>query len=318
MALKRVNSRQHPTPAQLAARARFAAMAKNRARSRPQGGVSAHATSSLLRGRPIHEGVPTINTRQGRDMHVVLTTSTATQPNTGAAGAAVSGDSLVTRNYRNPAIAALWSSRQTAGFCQVAYPTGHDTTRGYRASVASSATDLTLPLGMQLPLTPQEVIAHQLSGSNTAGDVEQDSWLTAYEQDQGQNWLTWEQVRARMRELTTVEASIVSAAGPNYSGAALINAGSDLLIANRDYAILGATSRTRCHALGIVGPDTGNDRLAVPGWSVQAHIGSRFFAQVFGACPVLNSGNRNATNLFVHTDENAGTFIVCWYLALLA
>ena len=288
--------------AQLAARARFTAMVRDRARNRPQGGEAAHGRKPF-----INPGL--------RALHVVLTTATATQPNTGAAGVAVAGDSLTTRAFPNPRILAAWSTRQTAGFSQLAYPTAHDSTRGFRVGVPTGV-NLTLPLGMQLPLTPQEVISSQIAGSNTAGDVEQDSWLTAYDAAQGQHWVSWEEARSRMRELTTVEASIASSAGPNYSGTELINADSDLLLANRKYAWLGVNTRTAIHAAGMIGPDTGNDRLAVP-CMLRQELTSRFFPMVFGACPVIESGNRGNTNLFVHTDENAGTFLVTYHLALL-
>lgn len=261
--------------------------------------------------------IPNISVPLHKAMHVVLTTSSATAPNTGAAGAANTGDSLTTRNYKDPVIATMWSSRQTSGFSQVAFPTGHDTTRGYRAQIAASTTELTLPIGMQIPLTPQELITNTISGSATAGDVELDSWLIRYADDQGQHWMPYEQVRSRMREMTTVSANITGAAGPQYGGTELINADSDLLIANRDYAVLGMSCSARIHAMGFVGPDTGNDRIAVPG-NLRTDLTANFFRNIFGACPVINSGNRASTNLFTVTDENVLNPNITLYLALLA
>lgn len=279
-------------------------MARARARPRPQGGQSRSARGPLSPSR--------------RTFHLVLTTATATAAAAaGSAGAAVTGDSLVTRNYKTPRILSAWATRQSAGFSQLSYPTGHDTSRGWRVGVPTGGPQLTLPVGMQLPLTPQEQIASLIGENAVAGDVGQDSWLTAYEDDQGQNWLSWESVRSRMRELTTIESSLVSAAGPNYSGTELITADSDLLLANREYALLGFTSRTAVHCIGIVGPDTGNDRIGQPGM-LRFETAARFFPMVIGACPVLNSGNKASTNLFCHTDENAGTFVVTAHLALLS
>lgn len=307
--------RKPPTPAQIEARRRFAEMVSRQSAQR-KASVSAGASRSDARREATHVVRPQAPVHRGR--HVVLTTVTATQPNTGLAGAAVTGDSLTTRNYgRTPEIIAAWSTRQVAGHSQLSWPTAHDTTRGWRVGVPLGGPQFTLPMGQRMPLTPQEQITSNIAGSNTAGDVEQDSWLTEYDQDQGQIWISPEELRRRFDKITTIEASITSAAGPGYSGTELINSDSDLLLANRDYAILGATCRTACHALGIIGPDTGNDRLAVPGM-LRYELGSRFFPGWLGMCPVFNSGNKGATSLFVHTDENAGTFLVAWHLALLA
>lgn len=240
----------------------------------------------------------------------------------GSAASAVSGDSLSTRNYGNdPRIISIWDTHQTVGFSQLSFPTGHDTTRGWRCGAPAANTVHQLPLGAYLPITPQETITGLISGTSVAGDVEQCSFLTRYDVDKGQNLKHWRDVQSRIEKLTTVEASITSAAGPGYSGTELINADSDLLIANREYAVLGFTSRTRVHLIGITGPDTGNDRIGSPGL-LQFEFASQFFKLLSLAhdeplIPVINSGNKGSTNLFVHTDENAGTFVVTAHLAML-
>lgn len=313
-----------PTPAQLAARARFAANARLQAAQR-RGTVTRVAKS-----KDKHKGegrdrdqrmqtAPSILIPRGMNKHLVLTTATATAAATsGTAGAAVSGDSLTTRNYgKEPMIRALWHTNQTAGFGQLSWPTAHDTTRGYRYGAPAAATELVLPRNAFLNVTPQEVISSLIAGTAVAGDVEQQSWLTEYDEDRGQHWLTEAEMWKRATKLTTVEASLTSAAGPNYSGTELITADSALLQANRDYAVLGFSSRTRVHLAGIVGPDTGNDRIACP-CMLRPDVTARFFPDFLGMVPVINSGNAGSTNFFVHTDENAGTFVITCYLALLA
>ena len=259
-------------------------------------------------------------------MHIELLTATATQPNTGAAAAAVTGDSLTIKNGRNGKdavlILAAWTTLQaTAGFAQVAYPSGHDTTRGYRAGVPLSSTELMLPLGMHLRPQPQELLSVQLAGSNTAGDVEQWSALMMYDDLPGvsQRLMSASEVMSRAKELTTVEASITSSAGPGYSGTELVNADSDLLKANTDYALLGISTRSRVHAVWIQGPDTGNVKVGSPGL-LRYEVAPQFFAllsRVTGrkTIPVINSGNKGSTNIGVHTDENAGTFLCTFHLA---
>lgn len=259
-----------------------------------------------------------------KNLHMVLTTAIATAAaTTGAAATALAGDSLTVRNYGSkPKIISAWQTNQTAGFGQLAFPTGHDTTRGLRVGVPAASTQIILPLGMIIPITPQETIAATIAATAQAGDVELLSWLTLYDEAHGQNLIDWPEVRSRHEKTASIEASLVSVLstyGP--AGGELINADSDLLIANRDYAILGMTCRTAVHAIAISGPDTGNDKIAVPGL-LRYEVGSQFFkllSMVHGLplIPVINSGNKGSTSLFVATDENAGTFVVTLHLALL-
>ena len=257
--------------------------------------------------------------------HLVLTTCIATAAaTTGAAATALAGDSLTIRNYgRQPRIVSAWQTNQTAGFGQLAFPTGHDTTRGFRVGVPATATDLILSIGSSIRVTPQEVVAATIAATANAGDVEQLSFLTMYDEPHGQRLATWDEIRQQTEKLTTVESSLASVSstyGP--AGGELINADSDLLIANRDYAVLGATSRTRVHAIAFSGPDTGNEKIAVPGL-LRFEVGSQFFRMLSIAhglplIPVINSGNKGSTNLYVATDENAGTFVITLHLALLS
>lgn len=259
-------------------------------------------------------------------MHLEVISASATAPGVGAAAVPFTGDSLTVRNSRAGKlikIIAAWTTKQTAGFLQIAFPTGHDTTRGYRAGDAVGVNPIQMPLGVSLEPQPQELMSLTIAGSAVAGDVENSSMLVLYEDMPGMEarLIDERELLRRSEKLTTVETSIVSTVGPGYSGEVAINAGSDLLIANRDYAVLGISSRTACHALTIKGPDFANVRLAVPG-VLRDEITSGFFTLLSRATgektiPVFNSGNKTATLVGVATDENAGTFVTTVFLALL-
>ena len=256
--------------------------------------------------------------------HLVLTTAIATAAaTTGATATALTGDSLTVRNYgKVPRIVSAWQTNQTAGFGQLAFPTGHDTTRGFRVGVPAADTGLILAPGVSIALTPQEVIIATIAATAVAGDVEDISFLTCYDEPHGQRLQHWSDIEHMIEKVTTIESSLVSVLstyGP--AGGELITADSDLLIANRDYALLGATCRTRVHCIALSGPDTGNDKIGVPGM-LRAEVASQFFrllsiAHGLPLIPVINSGNKSSTSLFVATDENAGTFVVTLHLALL-
>ena len=256
-------------------------------------------------------------------MHLELVSVNATQPNTGGTGVVLTGDSLTVKNgHGKVSIKSLWQTNQVAGFGQITFPSAHDTTRGYRAGVPIGINPFLLPLGVDMDVQPQELMSVTIAGSNTAGDVEQMSMLLKYDNLPGvsQRLLTAAEVMSKTDKLTTIETSVASTAS-NYSAGVLITNGSDLLRANRDYAVLGMSSRTAVHAMTLLGPDTGNVKLGMPGVLRQELAANWFMLQsrAYGEAmvPVINSGNKASTFVGVSTDENAGTFITTLYLALL-
>lgn len=259
-------------------------------------------------------------------MHFELVSATAIQPNTGGAGVVITGDSLTVKNATPSAgcdIIALWGTNQVAGFAQVTFPSGHDTTRGYRAGTAVGVNPALVPLGLRIPVTPQELMTLTIAGSNTAADVEQVSMLIRYGNLPGVTMRSMhaKDVESRMAKLTTIEASISSTAGPSYGTAELITSDSNLLLANRDYAVLGASSRTAVNCIWMQSPDWSNVRIGVPG-VLRNELTTQFFKLLSASqneplVPIINSGNKESINIGVTTDENAGTFLTTWYLALL-
>lgn len=259
-------------------------------------------------------------------MHLEVLTCTATAaPSTGGAAAAVTGDSLIVKNGKGKVRSlAIWqTSNATAGYGQITTPSGHDTTRGYRTGIPAAATELFAPIGLGMPFIPQETISVSLAAGTVAGDVEQLSFLMQYDDLPGvaARLMRWGELKTRWDRMLSIEASLTSAAGPGYSGEESIDTDSNLMMANRDYALLGMSSRTRVHAMTLRGPDTGNVRIACPGM-LRTDLTQGFFAQLARAydepcIPIINSGNRNSTIIGCHTDENAGTFLVTLHLALL-
>lgn len=261
-------------------------------------------------------------------MHIETISFTATAPGaSGAAAAAVAGDSLTVRNGKlGTAIRCLagWAKLQAAGFLQVATPTGHDQTRGWRTRVALNEPTPILPLGGPFPFQPQELISPLIAGSATAGDVETACMLMFYENMPGlqARLARWDDVKARIVRETTIEATITSAAGPGYSGTELITSESNLLRANSNYAVLGVTCSTNVAGIWIQGPDTANQKITCPGHSLRSEMTSQFFAMLSRAydlptIPIIAAGNKDSTNIGVITDENAGSFAVSFQLGLI-
>jgi hypothetical protein len=261
-------------------------------------------------------------------MHHEILSYSATAPGAaGAAAAASVGDSLTIKNcHGNAQVAAFWANNQVEGFHQLIVPSGHDTTRNWRTMV--EAVDITPRnvLGVPWEMEPQEAIAATISGSATAGDIETGHLLMFYKNLPGTDarLITWEQLLERLEpnKQVTVQASITATAAGGYTGAELINADSDLLQANRDYALLGIETATPCGAVCISGPDTGNVRTGVPGNSLRPDLCGNFFATLARAyampfIPVINSGNKASTTLTVNTNENGGATLVSLNFCLL-
>lgn len=258
-------------------------------------------------------------------MHIELITASATaSAATGSAAAAVGNDTLVVKNGQGDIeIVALWQTNQAAGFGQLVFPSAHDTTRSWRAGVGIGVNVGLLALRQRIKVQAQETLAITLAAAAAAGDVDLLSMLILYKNFPGISGrlMSEDQVLRQTEKLTTVENSLASTAGPSYGTPELITADSDLLLANRDYALMGLTARTAVHCIYMSAPDFGNLRVGAPGM-LRYDLGSQWFmmqSRLHGEnmVPVFNSGNKSNIAIGVCTDENAGTFVVTAHLALL-
>jgi len=260
-------------------------------------------------------------------MHLETILAQATAPgSSGAAAAAATGDSLTIKNSLSEAqIVCVVGKSQLDGWLQVIKPSGHDTTRGFRAVVDPANIANLFAAGLGLGVRPQELLSVTLAGSGTAGDVESAVMLVHYQDLPGVSgrYIDFEELRSRadMGKLNTIQATLTgSAAG--YTGKELITAESNLLQANRDYAVLGITTNIPCAGICISGPDTGYQRATVPGAVGDGDFGRDFFCSLSRAMglpliPVINSGNKESTYLEFIQDENNISPQVSVMLALL-
>lgn len=232
----------------------------------------------------------------------------------GSAMAAVAGDSLVIRNTsldNRPQILATWVKSQTSGFVQMTHPSGHDQVRDIRMRHVAAAN---LPLfapGFAEPCEPQEGFTVTLSAGAVAGDIELMHWLVYYPSLPGieSRLIDLGALEARMVDLVTIEDTTTATAGGAYSGARALNAASDLLKANTDYAILGAQIGALTGVLTVRGVDTGNLRVGIPGMAGRPDLTAMWFewqSEQFGLplIPVVNSANKAGIFIENVQDEN--------------
>lgn len=257
-----------------------------------------------------------------RNIELLVFASTAS-----VALAAAPGDSLTIKNGTAARCLAIWADLQGAGVIQLIRPTsGHDTTRDLRFELAASQIELLTALGIAFPLAPQETLLPTITGSVVAGDVDTVVMLNEYDNLNGlgdQRLLGWDEVERRMENLVTLDVTIAAAVGPAFAASEeTIFADSDLLKANREYAIIGYRVRQECAAVYVKGPDTSNLRIGGPGNDLQGEVTAQWFAMLSRAygrpmIPVVNIGNKGSTVVGVHADENAGNINVSFILALL-
>jgi hypothetical protein len=121
----------------------------------------------------------------------------------------------------------------------------------------------------------------------------------------------------------TIEDSITIAATGQYSGSRALNAASDLLKADTDYAIVGGGAfEISASALCIRGVDIGNLRCAIPGDYCAGAPGSNndWFMQLsefhdLPCIPVFNSSNR--AGIFVDGSGNENATATPFHLNLV-
>ncbi len=248
-------------------------------------------------------------------MNLDTVSFTVTAPGAGpTAMAAVAGDPAAVRNARADSkvqLLAAWTKAQAVGFSQILFPAGHDLVRNIRYRNLANQCDNKLPLGVPQFMRAQDPLTVQQSGSAVAGDVELLTMLLLYDDlpGVGGRLISGSELVSRGVEQVTVEDTTTAAAASVYSGARALNAASDLLKANTDYALVGAVLGAVCGALTIRGTDSGNLRAAIPGLSGDAQWTVNWFSFLSDwwgvpCIPVFNSANK--AGIFVENlqDEN--------------
>lgn len=246
----------------------------------------------------------------------------------GAAMAAVTGDVLSVRNCNpgvEPILLTHWVKSQTSGFYQIVHPSGHDQVRDIRGRhVAASVLPLQVP-GWGEPLQPTEALTLTLGAGAVAGDVELLHMMVYYPDLPGiaAKLIDLGTLDSRFVEYVYIEDTTTATAASLYSGQRAINAASDLLIADTEYALLGAHIGAAAGVLAIQGADFGNLRIGIPAMNGRADYTSRWFpflSEEFGLplIPVINSNNKANVLITNVQDENLAAVPFALVLARLS
>ncbi len=249
----------------------------------------------------------------------------------GAAGSpmgASAGDTLQVRSIpagKTAKLVSIWAGVNASGFFNLTSPRLHDNTRGLRFRTLAGESKPLMNLPSFQRLYDQDQLALFLSGSAVAGQIEQVSMLIWYEELQGINarLIDAATLMKRAVEQVTVEDTITAGAGGGYTGEEAINAESDLLKANTDYALVGYRVSVNCVSVTYRGADSGNLRVSGPGDQLGADYTKDWFfnlSEAFGIpmIPVFNSANRGGILIGVVQNQAGAAVTVSHNLVELA
>jgi hypothetical protein len=241
-------------------------------------------------------------------MPKAIDTILAVATNPGAGGAAASttasGDPTIVRAFQSPAQAFLDNITRmgaTLGFAQVVSPTLHDPVTGLRITPGETPSVFALPGAEGQELTSGDQLSLSISGGAAESDV---MALHTYYTDTGgvdASLFLPGDIDGNIDNIKTQRVAVTSSATIGAWSDTLVGTTENLLVANRDYAVLGYLTNTALAVIGIRGNNTGNLRACGPGSTSEFPTSQyfRYMAEKTGRpyIPVFNQ--QNVGNTFV-------------------
>lgn len=230
------------------------------------------------------------------------------------------GNSLTVRSFPDAANAYIWdmwAQQATAGALRVHSARLHDDVQGILYNIVAGTVRSFFPTQARQKLYPNDVL--RLEHTNGGAETDIGAMLIYYEDLPGvaARLAMWDQVKPRIVNLLTNSVVVAAPVAGNWSAGTAINATTDLLKADTDYAILGYACLGSMAAVGIQSADTGNLRVGGPGTTEVIETRDwfvRISTDIGGpAIPIFNSNNRGSTLISVANTAAAGTTV---YLAL--
>ena len=201
---------------------------------------------------------------------------------------AATGDSLTIPAFTPGTQAKLldvWAGTSAnAGEFDIRSPNFHDNTRGLRMAIDFNPTlsgadgnpqFLTGQHVLQ-PLYPSDTLVTEVNG--TATNNVGMGFLAYYQDLPGcdMQLKRWTEIEGRIVNTLGIRVSVTAGATGDYGTALNFTSSDDRLIANTQYAILGATSQLPATTLALAGPETSNRFIGLP-----LHWDARWAADYF-------------------------------------
>lgn len=240
-----------------------------------------------------------------------------------------SGNSNQVRSFPAPFKAYMltaWADHQTAGYLRFTSSMLHDGNQGIRLYDTASEVQALIPL-LKSPqiLTSQDILSITMTGSATAGDIENFAALFYYENLPGVNamLITPEQLAAYSTgQLSSVENTISTGTAGGWSGEEAINAEYDNFHTASYYAILGGLVSAEACAIRWRSSDFGNLGVGMPANDVFKAYQANWFVYLSekigaGLIPVFAGANKGTVLIDALQDENGADPLVITHYAEL-
>lgn len=231
-----------------------------------------------------------------------------------------SGDSLTLRATDPNKLVRLlapWTLQQTAGTLRVRSPRLHDNKEGIRLKAVATEPYPLYPLDMPQRLFQNDTLAVDLSGSATAGDIEQAVLPILYDDLGGASarFINPDQLYKRGVNILAIENTLSTGTAGGWGAAEAINSEYDPMKANTDYALVGYLTDTLAAGIAWRGADTSNYRVGGPGHKNNRMQTRDWFVRLsqwlgMPLIPVFNSNNRGAIQIDCAVDENGADPLV--------
>lgn len=227
-----------------------------------------------------------------------------------------------------------WAFNLAAGELRITSPRLHDQAQGIRNRVTASLSSPLAPgflnAGFSQRLYAQDNLTIQLSGGGAELDLA--ALLVGYDNLDGVSgrYIDTPTLSKHGVNLLTAEVTVVAVATGLWGGAVAINSSFDTLIANTDYALVGAMTDTRGLAIGVTAVDFGNLRVGIPAepslraltqnWfqALSSAFGPYGSQSAYPCIPVFNASNKSTTLIDITTNGAGGTYIINLELVQLA
>jgi hypothetical protein len=159
------------------------------------------------------------------------------------------------------------------------------------------------------PLYPSDTIVAEASG--TAADKVGLAFLSYYQDLPGcdMQLRTWPQIENRIVNTLGIRVSVSAGASGQYGTAGNFTTTDDRLIANTQYALLGATSQLPATTLAISGPESSNRFLGMPlhwdaRWAADYFV---FLSKVHNIPAILEFNGSNKAQFLIKVADAATT-----------
>ena len=242
--------------------------------------------------------------------------------------AAVNGDSLTIRNAPIDAdilLMAAWAFNQATGDYAIRSPELHDNTQGIKFRAVADEIKNSLPYTPLQKLFPQADLTVLGSANTATSGIQSINLLIYYANLPGiqARLISLEDLNIRAVELATLTNGIQAVDLGVRTAGEPINMDTDILKANTDYALLGATIEGSQACIGYSGADFGNLRVGMPADENTPELTKDFFVRLARATgkaviPVFNSANADNIQIDVLGNDNTTASVIDTMLARLS